>query len=78
MNLLEFKRRLMTDPADRSEEMRAARAAGGEFAAEAEASDRFEAKLHQALNVPAPQASPKASSCATRWSRIRAGRAGRS
>ena len=54
MNLLEFKRRLMTDPADRSEDMRAARAAGGEFAAAAEASDRFEAKLHQALNVPAP------------------------
>ena len=54
MNLLEFKRRLMTDPADRSEDMRAARAAGGEFAAAAEASDCFEAKLHQALNVPAP------------------------
>jgi len=55
MNLLEFKRRLMTDPADRSEEMRQARAAGGEFAAAAEASDRFEAKLHQALTVPAPR-----------------------
>ena len=55
MNLLEFKRRLMTDPADRSVEMRAARAAGGEFAAEAEASDRFEAKLHRALSVPAPR-----------------------
>jgi len=54
MNLLEFKRRLMTDPADRSDEMRAARSAGGEFAAAAEASDRFEARLHQALNVPVP------------------------
>jgi len=54
MNLLEFKRRLMTDPADRSAEMRAARAAGGEFAAAAEESDRFEARLHQALNVPVP------------------------
>ena len=54
MNLLEFKRRLMTDPGDRSEEMRVARATDGEFAAAAEASDRFEAKLHQALNVPAP------------------------
>lgn len=54
MNLSEFKRRLMTDPADRSEEMRAARAAGGEFADAAEASDRFEARLHQALDVPVP------------------------
>lgn len=54
MNLLEFKRRLMTDPADRSDAMRAARGAGGEFAGAAEESDRFEAKLHQALNVPVP------------------------
>lgn len=44
----------MTDPYDRGAEMRAARAAGGEFAAAAAASDRFEARLHRALNVPAP------------------------
>jgi len=54
MNLLEFNRRLMTDPRDRSEEMRDARAAGGDFAAAAAESERFEALLHGALNVPVP------------------------
>lgn len=54
MNLFEFKKRLMTEPSDRSPEMRAARAAGDEFAAAAAESDRFEAVLHGALNVPVP------------------------
>jgi len=54
MNLLEFKRRLMTDPGDRSREMRDARSAGEEFADAAHESDHFEILLHRALNVPAP------------------------
>lgn len=54
MNLLEFKRRLMIEPGDRSDEMRAARVRGGEFAEAAEASDRFEHSLKTALDVPAP------------------------
>lgn len=56
MNLLEFKRRLMTDPGDRSPEMRRARASAEEFAEAARESDRFEALLQQALNVPVPHA----------------------
>lgn len=56
MNLLEFKRRLMTDPGDRSPEMRDARRSGEAFTAAAQESDRFEAALQRALNVPAPQA----------------------
>lgn len=55
MNLVEFKRRLMTDPTDRSPEMLEARAAGKEFAEAAAESDRFERMLRQALDVPAPQ-----------------------
>ena len=54
MNLLEFKRRLMTDPGDCSPEMRDARASDEEFAAVAAESDRFEAILHRALNLPVP------------------------
>lgn len=54
MNLLEFKRRLMTDPGDCSPAMRDARASDPEFAAAAAESDRFEAILHGALNVPVP------------------------
>jgi len=54
MNLLEFKRRLMTDPGDRSPEMRDAREAGEEFAAIALESDRFETVLRHALQVPVP------------------------
>jgi len=56
MNLLEFKRRLMTDPGERSPEMRRARASGEEFAEAALESDRFEAVLQHALNVPVPHA----------------------
>ena len=56
MNLLEFKKRLMTDPGERSPEMRDARASGKEFDEAALESDRFEAALQRALNVPAPQA----------------------
>lgn len=55
MNLFEFKKRLMTDPSDRSPELRAARASGEEFAAAAAEADRFEAMLQRALNVPAPR-----------------------
>ena len=54
MNLAEFKRRLMTEPTDRSREMVEARAAGGEFAAAAAESDRFERALGHALDVPVP------------------------
>ena len=54
MNLLEFKRRLMTDPGDRSPEMRDARMAGAEFVEAALESDRFETVLRSALNVPVP------------------------
>lgn len=54
MNLLEFKRRLMTDPGERSPEMRDARALGEGFAEAALESDRFEALLLQALEVPVP------------------------
>ncbi|MDT8450264.1 MAG: DUF3379 family protein [Wenzhouxiangellaceae bacterium] len=54
MNLLEFKRRLMTDPANREPEMLEARAAGGEYAGVAAESDRFELMLGRALHVPAP------------------------
>jgi len=54
MNLLEFKRRLMTEPGDRSPGMRAARAAGGEFAEVAAESDRFERALVLAARVPTP------------------------
>ncbi|MCA1778964.1 MAG: DUF3379 domain-containing protein [Xanthomonadaceae bacterium] len=54
MNLLEFKRRLMTDPGARSAEMRAERARDDEFAAAADASNRFEIMLHRAVSVPVP------------------------
>lgn len=54
MKLAEFKRRLMTDPGDRSPEMVDARAQGGEFAQATAASDGFEHLLNRALNVPAP------------------------
>ncbi len=57
MNLLEFKRRLMTDPHTRDPEFVAARAKGGEFAraaAEADA-DAFERQLKKALDVPMPK-----------------------
>src|SRR6056297_880779 len=56
MNLLEFKRRLMTDPGERSFQMREACAAGDEFAEAAQESDRFEAALQRALKVPTPNA----------------------
>lgn len=54
MNLLEFKRRLMTEPGERSPAMRDARASGEEFTEAALESDRFEALLQRALNVPVP------------------------
>ena len=54
MNLLEFKRRLMTDPGDRSPEMRKARSQDDEFAAAAAESDHFEHALKRSLDVPAP------------------------
>jgi len=54
MKLAEFKRRLMTEPADRSEAMREARAAGGEFAEARAQSDLFERRLARALRVPLP------------------------
>jgi hypothetical protein len=54
MKLAEFKRRLMTDPGDRSPDMREARARGGEFAEAAADSDHFEHALKRAVNVPAP------------------------
>jgi len=56
MNLAEFKRRLMTDPAASDAELREARAAGGDFADAAAESDRFERALQRALDVPAPNA----------------------
>ncbi|MFU8877219.1 MAG: DUF3379 family protein [Wenzhouxiangellaceae bacterium] len=56
MNLLEFKRQLMTAPRERTGEMRQARAQGGEFALAAAESDRFESVLDRALQVPAPHA----------------------
>lgn len=56
MNLLEFKRRLMTDPGDRGAGMRDARKSGSEFAAAAAESDQFEALLRRALEVPVPHA----------------------
>ena len=55
MNLLEFKRRLMTEPGDDSAEMRAARAQGEEFAEAAAQSDQFEAALNAALRVKPPE-----------------------
>jgi hypothetical protein len=54
MKLVEFKRRLMTDPADRSPEMREARTRTGEFADAAADSDHFEHALRRAAGVPAP------------------------
>jgi len=54
MNLLEFKRQLMTAPRERTGEMRQARAQGGEFALAAAESDRFESALERALRVPVP------------------------
>jgi len=56
MNLLEFKRRLMTAPGERDAAMRAARAKGPEFEAAATESERFEARLKRALAVPVPHA----------------------
>ncbi|MEM7054434.1 MAG: DUF3379 family protein [Pseudomonadota bacterium] len=55
MNLLEFKRKLMTEPGDTSAEMRAARAQDGEFAEAAAESDRFEALLADAFKVKPPE-----------------------
>lgn len=55
MKLAEFKRRLMTNPGDRSDEMRAARTRE-EHAELVSLSDRFEARLKQALDVPVPHA----------------------
>jgi hypothetical protein len=55
MNLLEFKRRLMTDPHSRDPEFVAARAKGGEFARAAAEADAFERQLHKALDVPMPK-----------------------
>jgi len=54
MNLLEFKRRLMTDPESRDADFVAARGQGEDFAEAAEASDEFEKRLRSALDVPAP------------------------
>ncbi|MEE4331403.1 MAG: DUF3379 family protein [Wenzhouxiangella sp.] len=54
MNLLEFKRRLMTDPDSRDADFVAARRQGGDFAEAAAASDEFEKQLRSALDVPAP------------------------
>jgi len=54
MNLAEFKRRLLTDPSDRSPEMREARDRGDEFAEAAADSDHFEHALKRALDVPTP------------------------
>jgi hypothetical protein len=54
MKLAEFKRRLMTDPGDRSAQMREARARSGEYAEAAAESDHFEHAVKRALNVPAP------------------------
>lgn len=54
MNLLEFKRRLMTDPRNRDPEFGAARERVGEYAALAAESDDFEARLQRALDVPTP------------------------
>lgn len=56
MNLLEFKRRLMTNPRDRDAEMQQARLVGQDFAEAALESDRFEAVLQRALKVPVPPA----------------------
>jgi hypothetical protein len=56
MNLAEFKRRLMTEPGLKSPEMLEARQAGGEYAAAATRSDRFERSLQRALTVPVPHA----------------------
>ncbi len=55
MNLLEFKRRLMTDPYSRDPEFVAARAKGGEYARAAAEADTFEAQLQKALDVRVPQ-----------------------
>lgn len=54
MDLSEFRRRLGAEPASEDAEMRAARRAGPEFAASAAAADRFEALLHEAVDVPVP------------------------
>lgn len=54
MNLAEFKRRLMTDPGDRSPEMVRARSAGDEFEQAAAESGRFERALSRAVDVPVP------------------------
>ena len=55
MNLLEFKRKLMTEPGEQSDEMRAARAQDGEFAEAAAESDRFEALMSDAFKVKPPE-----------------------
>ena len=55
MNLLEFKRKLMTEPGEASSEMRAARAKEGEFAEAAAESDRFEALVADAFKVKPPE-----------------------
>ncbi|MDT8407982.1 MAG: DUF3379 family protein [Wenzhouxiangellaceae bacterium] len=54
MNLLEFKRRLMTEPGSQDTQMRELRRSGGEAAAAAAESDHFEAALKRALHVPVP------------------------
>ena len=54
MNLLEFKRRLMTDPYSRDADFVAARNQGQEFSDAAAQSDDFEKRLQAALDVPAP------------------------
>lgn len=54
MNLLEFKRRLMIEPDSRDPEFLAACERGGEYAAAAAESARFERTLKTALNVSVP------------------------
>jgi len=56
MNLADFKRRLMTEPGLKSQEMLVARRTSGEFAEAAARSDRFERSLMRALQVPVPHA----------------------
>ena len=55
MNLLEFKRKLMTVPAEASPEMRAARVQDKDFKQAAAESDAFEALLKDALDVKPPE-----------------------
>ncbi len=55
MNLLEFKRKLMTEPADASPEMQAARAQDEDFKQAAAESDAFEALLKDAVHVKPPE-----------------------